>query len=53
MVYKRSGNGGANKGKLYVNLVAEGTITLKAAIIINILNGNENGFTLPGLKNLN
>ena len=47
IIYKRNGSGGVNRGKLYVNLITESTITLKTVIIIvNILNGNKNGFTL-------
>ena len=45
IVYKYNGNGGVNKGKLYVNLITESKITLKTVIIINVLNKNENGLT--------
>ena len=44
IVYKRNGSNGVNKGKLYVNLIAKGTITLKV-IIINVLSKNKNSFT--------
>ena len=47
IVYKRNGNGGANKRKLYVNLIAESTITLKVTITANILSKNKNSFTSP------
>ena len=53
IVYKRNGNGKANKEKLYTNLIIKNTITLKITIIINALSNNENNLTPPWLKNLN
>ena len=53
IVYKRNGSGGANKGKLYVNLIAESTITPKVTITVNILKKRKNSFTPFWLKNLN
>ena len=53
IVYKYNGNGGVNKGKLYVNLIAKSTIKLKVKIIVNVLSKNENSFTPFWLKNLN
>ena len=53
IVYKYNGNGGVNKGKLYVNLIAKSTITLKVTIIVNVLSKNENSLIPPWLENLN
>ena len=54
IVYKRNGNGKANKRKLYFNPVAKNEITPKAAITTaNASNGSKNGPTPPWLKNPN
>ena len=46
VIYKRNDNGGANKKKLYFNLITKNEITLKVTIIIiNALSGNKNGLT--------
>ena len=46
IIYKRNGNGGANKKRLYFNIVAKNEITLKVIIIIiNVLSKSKNGLT--------